>query len=140
MRFLFLVVMLLPTLAFAQNAADSAGVVVHVDPRLSILLSNMPESGYQSLKSSIRSVHGYRIQIYNGRDRNEAQQRKIEFIRSHPDTRAYLSYMAPTYRLKVGDFKTREDAIPLYRELTRQYSPCMIVPDIVVLNLLRNEN
>lgn len=141
MRLTFLILLLLPLASLAQDAAGyTTGVVVHADPRLAILFSSKPESGYQGLRGSIHSARGYRVQIYNGNDRNTAQQRKVDFIRRFPGLRAYLSYIAPTYRLKVGDFKTRAEAMKLYKELSPLYSPCMVVPDIVVINTLRNEN
>lgn len=144
MKGVFLILLglvLLPEAIWAQiDQADSSGVIVHKDPRLSILFASKPESGYQSLRGSIHSARGYRIQIYNGTDRELAQQRKVEFIRRNPGVAAYLSYVAPTYRLKVGNFKNREEALRLYKALATQYSPCMIVPDIVVINTLRNEH
>jgi len=139
MRLVFLVLLFLPAASFAQLAEDS-GVVVHADPRLAILFASKTENGYQGLRGSIHSARGYRVQIYNGTDRNTAQQRKVDFIRRYPNIRAYLSYIAPTYRLKVGDFKTRAEAMKLYREISPLYAPCMVLPDIVVINTLRNEN
>ncbi|MBS1616225.1 MAG: SPOR domain-containing protein [Bacteroidetes bacterium] len=137
---IFLWMILLPATLWAQSRDDSSGVVVHTDPRLAILFANKPERGYQGMRGSIHSARGYRVQIYNGRDRNLAQQYKVEFIRMHPGVATYLSYIAPTYRLKVGNFKSREEAVKLYRQLSERYSPCMIVPDIIVINTLRNEH
>lgn len=138
--YLFLLgLLLLPDTLWAQSNQDSSGVIVHTDPRLSILFANKPEHGYQGMRGSIHSARGYRIQIYNGRDRSLAQQIRVEFIRQYPGVVAYLSYIVPIYRLKVGNFKSREEAERLYRELAARYSPCMIVPDIVVINTLRNE-
>lgn len=140
MRLIFFALLFLPTALFAQGGEDTTGVVVHADPRLAILFAGKPESGYQGLRGSIHSARGYRVQIYNGTDRATAQQRKVDFIRRYPGIRAYLSYIAPTYRLKVGDFKTRAEAMKLYKEISPLYAPCMVVPDIVVINTLRNEN
>ena len=70
----------------------------------------------------------------------EAQQRKIDFLRRFPNTRSYMSYIAPTYRVKVGDFKTRAEAMRFYSTLSAIYTPCMVVPDIVEINTLRDDD
>jgi hypothetical protein len=140
MRFYYLLLLLLmPAFAFAQ-AADTLGVVVHADPRLALLFSKKHETGLHGIRGSIRSTRGFRVQIYNGNSRAEAQARKIDFIRRFPNVRSYLSYIAPSYRLKVGDFKTRADAFKLYNQISSLYSPCMVVPDIVEINTLRDDD
>jgi hypothetical protein len=135
----FLLLLIVPILSWAQQR-DTLGVVVHTDPRLALLMAKKPESGYHGIRGSIRSTRGFRVQIYNGNDRAVAQQRKVDFIRRFPNVRSYMSYIAPTYRVKVGDFKSRAEAFKLYQQINSLYSPCMVVPDIVEINTLRDDN
>jgi hypothetical protein len=137
-RYLLLLI-LLPCLGHAQSP-DTAGVVLHTDPRLALLFVKKQESGYHGLKGSIRSTRGFRVQIYNGNDRAVAQQRKVDFIRRYPNIRSYMSYIAPSYRVKVGDFKSRAEAYKLYQQISSFYTPCMVVPDIVEINTLRDDD
>ena len=74
---------------------------------------------------------GFRVQIYNGTSREEAMKIKADFMRSYPGVASYLSYVAPNYRVKVGNFKRREDAMNLFQEANDSYKPCMIVPDAI---------
>lgn len=74
---------------------------------------------------------GYRVQIYYGTNRYEALRRKAEFMRNYPTINTYFTYISPNYRVKIGDFRRREDATGMYREANGTYSPCMIVPDKV---------
>jgi SPOR domain len=76
---------------------------------------------------------GFRVQIYNGTDRGKAQMVRDEFDKHYPGVHSYLSYLAPHYRVKVGDYKKRQDAMGMYREASSSYTPCMIVPDKVVI-------
>jgi hypothetical protein len=139
-RYYFLVFLLaLPAVLHAQ-IRDTAGVILHSDPRLAVLFVKKHEGGYHGIRGSIRSVRGYRVQIYNGNDRAVAQQRKIDFIRRFPNVRSYISYRAPTFRVKVGDFKTRAEASKFYQQVSGLYAPCMVVPDIVEVNSLRDDN
>jgi hypothetical protein len=140
--FCLLLFLWMPTSTFAQKVESSSsdGVVFHADPRLAILFAKKQEGGYHGLKGSIRSAQGFRVQIYSGTDRAAATQRKIDFIRRYPNIRSYLSYVAPTFRVKVGDFKTRAEAYKLLQQLSAYYSLCMVVPDIVEINSLRDED
>ena len=139
-RYYYLIILLaLPALLHAQ-VPDTTGVVLHADPRLAVLFVKKHETGFHGIRGSIRSVRGFRVQIYNGNDRGIATQRKIDFIRRFPNVRSYISYRAPTFRVKVGDFKTRADAYKLYQQVSALYNPCMVVPDIVEINSLRDDD
>ncbi len=77
---------------------------------------------------------GFRVQIYNGPSREEALRRKSEFMRSYPGVHTYLIYQSPHYKLKVGDYRRRNDALGMFHEANGTYSPCMIVPDMVSIH------
>jgi hypothetical protein len=140
MRYCYLLILplLLPVSLPAQTH-DTLSVVVHADPRLALLFAKKHEAGFHGIRGSIHSAHGFRVQIYNGGNRGEAQARKVDFIHRFPNVRSYMSYIAPTYRVKVGDFKTRAEAIKFYQQINAFYTPCMVVPDIVEVNTLRDE-
>lgn len=137
-----LLILAIPARLAAQikDTGKVRGVVMHTDPRLAVLFAKKMEGGLHGIKGSIRSAQGFRVQIYSGTDRNAANQRKIDFIRRYPNIRSYISYVAPTFRVKVGDFKTRAEANKLLQQLNAYYSPCMVVPDIVEINTLRDDD
>jgi hypothetical protein len=117
------------------SAATVTGVVLHADPRLAIL-----EKKHKNIQMGvIRSGRGFRIQIYNGSDRNKATQIKVDFMRRFPNVRTYLSYVQPQFRLKVGDFRTRAEAQEIYNAVRELYNPSMIVQDIIVINTLKDD-
>lgn len=111
------------------------GVIIHADPRLAIL----EKKHHNVHRGVIRSGRGYRVQIYNGNDRVKATQIKIDFMRKFPGVRTYMTYVQPQFRVKVGDFRTRGDAQKLYEQVSSLYNPSMIVPDIIVINTLRDD-
>ena len=141
-------ILLLACLCFARNAKsqivvseyrmmDSAqsGVVVHADPRLAIVTKKHKEVQ----RGVIRSGRGYRVQIYSGNDRNRATQIKIDFMRRYPGVQTYMSYSQPQFRLKVGNFRTRGEAQDFFNQVRTIYNPSMIVPDIIVINTLKDD-
>lgn len=134
--------MLFTTSMVAQTATNNDEVVVDeapkqfgaitlfVDNRIDLLLER-----HKTFQTGIPfSGRGYRVQIYYGGDRDEARNIKLDFMRRHPDTRVYLSYIAPQYRVKVGNFATHKEAWEFYREINSQYNRCMVVPDQVTIN------
>ncbi|NEN21902.1 SPOR domain-containing protein [Cryomorpha ignava] len=77
-------------------------------------------------------MDGYRVQIYFG-DRSAAQEKRGAFVRSNPELGAYLSYLAPNFRLRVGDFRSRLEAEKLKKEIARNFPGCYIVKDKIEL-------
>ena len=73
-------------------------------------------------------LKGYRVQIFLG-DRAEAQEVRSTFLRKHPDMPAYLSYLAPNFRVRVGDLRDRREAERLRSALKEDHPGCYIVPD-----------
>lgn len=57
---------------------------------------------------------GYRIQVYSdGNQRNAKKQTQLkaaQVSRRFPNMRTYISYSAPFWRLRVGDFRSRSEA------------------------------
>lgn len=71
---------------------------------------------------------GYRVQVFLG-DRKTAEETKRTFLQKYPDTPAYLSWLAPNFRLRVGDLRTRLEAERLLRDMKVIYPGSYIVPD-----------
>lgn len=57
---------------------------------------------------------GYRVQVYSdGNQRNAKKQTQLkasQVARRFPNMRTYISYSAPFWRLRVGDFRSRSEA------------------------------
>lgn len=83
-------------------------------------------------KESPTKMDGYRVQIYFG-NRNAAQEKRGEFIRNYSDKSAYISYLAPNFRLRVGDFRTRLESEKFKQEIAKSFPGCYIVKDKIEL-------
>jgi SPOR domain len=82
---------------------------------------------------AIRFAAGYRIQIYVGNTRNDADQAKRYTYQTFPELNPYLSYSAPTYRIKIGDFMHRLDAERYLQQIRQQYSSAVILAEKIDL-------
>lgn len=67
------------------------------------------------------TMMGFRVQIYSGSDRSEAYAEQARFKRLYRGIDTYLSYEEPNYRVKVGDFRSRNEAQDLMQGLRKQF-------------------
>lgn len=121
---LLVIGLLIANVSFAQNTENEHGAF-----QLEEEESDIDETVKVTRKVSSVSK-GYRIQIYSGADRAAAKATKISFMKRFPSVRSYISYEVPYYKIKVGDFKTRKDAMDFHRYLSKTYSTT-IVPSLI---------
>ena len=96
--------------AFAQNDSAQAMVVVHKDPRVDLLVKKQASINTVSKKSVGRTMRGYRLMVMNTSKRDEAIAAKTKVYTYFPELKAYLVYQSPFFRLKAGNFQTRDEA------------------------------
>lgn len=96
-------------------------------------LANELVERYKKVCATKMSMPGYRIQIYFGSERNKAQELKADFIKNFPETNAYLVYHQPYFKVRLGDFRTRIEAVGFLKKLGDRYTTAFIVTDDVKL-------
>jgi hypothetical protein len=106
------------------SAGDSGNVVIHEPAAVSALM--------KTYKTSKQPLKGFRVQIFLG-ERVKAEETRRSFMVKHPNIPAYLSYLAPNFRVRVGDELTKRDAEHLRLELQEHYNGLYVVPDDIEL-------
>ena len=86
-----------------------------------------------AINESKHSMPGFRIQIYFGGQRSKAMEIKADFNSRFPETTAYLLYHQPNFKVRIGDFRTRLEAVKLLDQIKPQYSVSFIVKDDIAL-------
>lgn len=77
-----------------------------------------------SSQVSVGTAAGYRVQVFFSSEKNAqelAHNRAREVALKLPHYRDYVSYVAPQWRLRVGDFSRREQADKAMRLILRQF-------------------
>ncbi|HEV9035178.1 MAG TPA: SPOR domain-containing protein [Puia sp.] len=129
-----IVLLLVAGRAAAQT--DSGGVNVTVDPRVDQLIKKQISINEATTLEARRHVPGFRIQVINTPDRNKVNAAKIKVYEQFPDWRPYLIYQAPNYKLRVGDFKTEDEANAAMQQLSRLFpSGLYVIRDIIEVKL-----
>ncbi len=116
---LFLIALTLSIGVFAQT--DSTSMAVHKDPRIDMLVKKQIQINEETTRDARRAMPGFRIQVVNTNDRNQALAAKTKVYQLYPELKVYLLYQAPYFRLRVGNFKTRPEAEPYLKTMTKQF-------------------
>lgn len=125
------------------RSLDGARVVLHQDSALDVRLSR--NSGTLKVdKDGNIATQGYRIQLFSDNKRNsreEAELRSDVVAQDMPQIPIYVTYLSPFWRLRVGDYRTFEEANAQMQQLKKKfpkYSVEMrIVKDEIVLPLYK---
>ena len=97
-------------IVFVATAQDTSSVVIHKDPRIDLLVKKQGDVNAAFKKANARTARGFRILVINTNKRDEAIAAKTKVYTNFPELKAYLVYQSPYFRLKVGNFRTREEA------------------------------
>lgn len=85
------------------------------------------------------SLEGFRVQIYSGSgltSKDEASATQTRFLKMFPGERAYIIYNAPFWRVRVGDFRSRSEAMRMLQSVKPSFAGSYIVRD----NTIRKKN
>lgn len=80
----------------------------------------------------IGGVEGYRIQLYSGSGpagKRGALNVKGKFLNNFPGYDADLSFTSPFWRVRVGNYRHKHEALPLLTDLREKFPNCYIVKD-----------
>lgn len=121
----------------SRRSVDSANpVLVTKDARIDQLVRKQIEINEVTTRESRRYVQGYRIQVINSPDRGKVFAAKARVYEQFPDWKPYLLYQSPNYKLRVGNFKTEEEAQDAMKQLSKLFpSGLYVIPDMIELKL-----
>ena len=129
MKKLFFLFILLPILSVAQTdtiLSENGSIISINETGINALVSK-----YEAILKTRNGVDGWRVQIMFKTKKKEIQQLKIAFMKLYPQIPAYLEYEAPYYRLRVGNCRTKLEAIKIQRQISKKFLGAYPVPEII---------
>lgn len=118
-----------------HNPSGGVGnIKIYKDPRVdTLILRTIKANEFE------QEIKGYRIQIFLGSNRKQANKIKSEFQIAYPREKIYLVYKQPYFKLLVGNYRNRIEAQRMYHTLLKDedYKGVLIVPDDIKLPDLR---
>jgi hypothetical protein len=127
------------TLVLFSHLCLSQDVINNKIEKLNKNISYIEDSRIAELNKTYAAafeLEGYRIQIYSGNKRQPANHARSTFLKKHPKTKAHLGYYQPFYRVRVGDFQTKLEALKYKRKIAAEFPNCYIVTDVIAIKEL----
>lgn len=140
-RFILILFFIIPAISYGQSDTASIfmlfrdttggkGVVnIHQDPLVRFLVDRDVQ-----LHERQRGIKdGYRIQIFSsfGNDsRDRSRNARVKFLTKFPDfdpVRVYSTYEPPFIKVRVGDYRTRQEALEDFRDISKSFRDSYIV-------------
>ncbi|RCW30598.1 sporulation related protein [Marinilabilia salmonicolor] len=75
-------------------------------------------------------VEGFRVQLYSGvgsKARQEALEAKEKVLTDFPEENVFIEYSAPFWRVRMGNFRHKHEALPLLNKLKELFPACYVV-------------
>lgn len=102
---------------------------VRQDPRITDLLVR-----HTQINQRKRGIDGFRLEIYFNSDskaREHAARVRNEFNLVFPDIPSYLLFQTPNFKVRIGDFRNKSEALKTKAYIASKYPNAFIVKDII---------
>jgi hypothetical protein len=105
-------------------AKDSKITIVQSEDIARLIDRHLYEEGKK------KGIAGYRIRVFSNSGstaRKEGEGIMADFLQRNEDIKTYFNFDSPFYRLYVGDFRTRSEAMKFLKKIEQYYPDAFIV-------------
>lgn len=115
--------------SISTHLRSTGKVAIYQDERLEALTSYHPKAYYANARkgkgSDMIITKGFRIRAFSGNNQTTSKNRvyKIEkdLKEYMPDLATYVIFKSPNWRLHLGNFTSKEEAIAVMRDLKKSF-------------------
>ncbi len=136
MKYSGIIIMMLFCLSAAEafpQSDDGGSVVIVQDARIdTVLMKHIEMNEALLLDEDNYAIDGFRIQIFEeSGNRSSTQAREVmsEFSLKYREIPVYLTWQAPNFKVRVGDFGTRMEAEGFLKKIKRDYPIAWVIRD-----------
>ncbi|MDP2887531.1 MAG: SPOR domain-containing protein [Bacteroidota bacterium] len=111
---------------------------IRQDPRITDLLVR-----HSQINQRKRGTDGFRLEIFfssGNKAREQAERVRNDFNLTFPAIPTYLIFQTPNFKLRVGDFRNKSEALKAKSTISYKYPNAFIVKDIIRFPELFPEN
>jgi hypothetical protein len=132
-RFILIVVLCcLGKFILAQSTGNGSIIIIQ-DASIDTLLDKHVEMNEKLLLLADNyAIDGYRIQIFEESGNKSSTRARVvmsAFAEEYPDIPSYLTWQAPNFKVRVGDFQTRMDAEGFLNKIKKDYPIAWVIKD-----------
>lgn len=110
--------------SIGPNWANAQEVQTNEQPRITELVKAWANANRTSGR-----ISGWRVQVLSTTDRQQADAAKARFRNEYPNLAADWTHERPYYKLRVGAFRTKLEAMALIAEIRDFYPGCYPAQD-----------
>lgn len=120
----------IPYFQSLQTPKENGGkVTILQDPEIELLCNQV---GFQNAKA--KGAPGFRVRIY--RDNSQQSRQKsmdiiAEFIAKFPDIPCYRYYDNPYFKVSVGNFRNRYEAMRVFKQIAKDFPRAFIIQETI---------
>ena len=106
---------------------EKGNISINQDPLIATLLNE-----YYVMNASRPGLQGFRIRIFfdlGQQSRTNSLKVMNDFMELYPGIAVYRTFDSPYYKVSVGDFRNRDEAIKFHRQIVRNYPKAFIIPE-----------
>jgi len=125
-----------------ETKSDFLDIIGTLDIRQDIRLEKMLKWHIENNKK-FDGTDGFRVEIFFSSAMNAREQalnKKREFLSRYPGYNVHIIFSAPNFKVRVGDFRTKNEALKLYKMIQNNYPGAFIVPDIIDFPALKSNS
>lgn len=109
-----------------KENGDAANVRVHQSQEIRLSLLKHISSNYS------RPIEGYRVRIFfdnKQTSRTASESTRQRFMEKYPEIPVYRSHVNPYFKVTVGDFRSKSEAMQLLRRISGEFPTAFIVKE-----------
>ena len=95
-------------------------------------------SKYKQILKKTGGVDGWRIQLIFKGQKEAILPYQIKFTNLYPEIPIQIDFISPNYKLTVGNFRTRNEALKIKHQISKNFPGAYPVPIIIEPDLLEN--
>jgi hypothetical protein len=102
---------------------------VRQDPKITDLLVR-----HSQINQRKKGIDGFRLEIFFSSDfkaREQATRVRNDFNLAFPEIPAYISFHSPNFKVRIGDFRNKSEALKAKSEIDWKYPNAFIVKDMI---------
>tara|TARA_B100000902_G_scaffold18715_1_gene22401 strand:+ start:1059 stop:1460 length:402 start_codon:yes stop_codon:yes gene_type:complete len=129
MRFFILILIIIPNVLISQNDTiyNKNNKIISINEKgIDFLVTK-----YEKILLNKNGVSGWRLQLKFQTKEADILKLKLKFIKLYPDIPVYIEYKEPYYRIRVGDCRTKLEAIKIKNRINKHFINTYPVPEII---------
>tara|TARA_B110000263_G_C14904846_1_gene327703 strand:+ start:50 stop:460 length:411 start_codon:yes stop_codon:yes gene_type:complete len=136
MKKLLVIFFLIPLLGFTQSNTtfNSEGEIISINQEGIDDLVNK----YKTILKNTGGVDGWRLQIKFTSKREDILPYQVKFTNLYPETPAQITFDSPYYKLAVGNFRTKNEALKIKHEISNNFPGAHPVTSLIDPDLLKD--